>query len=536
MSYGEFLKHAQQAGLVFAKAARATPGAPATIVVPEGQQLTVKGAAASAGAVSRVGSADTWPVAAGATIPIRAFAGTQQFQIACTAGSIDAMVGDALLSVAATVGRANTYDLIGDSITGNYKTDSSVAVRNINPWGVIAWWLKYIGQNAMIITSPARGGSGVTANFAGVSFDAQVETSLASVARKVTYCGGTNDVFNNVPNSTIKAKMIEHWTRLNAAGKEIIVWTQPVANSTATGYTASKRAALIELNEWLKQVGRGEVESARFTNFRVADVASATVDPLSTVGNMRTNGAWPSDGLHNTNVTAQLGGKCLALTTDTTPAKISLVSSAADNYGYTTLSRNLFDNALLINSASGLGSGLSIGYTTAGQFATPAVVTTPPSAVASIVADPAGVGFAQRLDCTFVTTGDRILLRTTTSSAGGGNESDKIRARIVDGDSITVSCKISARNITNLRNIEVFWWMNGNATQKLSTDGIDNSLYSFALSEGFEGLIYKTLPIKYDAATMGPLNLVQMTMIITAADAGAAQVEISQWTPTKVVI
>lgn len=100
MSYGEFLKHAQQAGLVFAKSASATPAAPATIVVPEGQQLTVKGAAGSTGSVARAGSTDSWPIGASATVPIRAFAGTQRFVITSTGGSIDATVADAALGAA----------------------------------------------------------------------------------------------------------------------------------------------------------------------------------------------------------------------------------------------------------------------------------------------------------------------------------------------------------------------------------------------------------------------------------------------------
>lgn len=78
----------------------------ATATLPEGQVLLVTGGAASAGTVQRLDSAGAplgSPIAviAGTLPPIGPFAGTQQFQITCTAGNIDATVQDAVLTVAA---------------------------------------------------------------------------------------------------------------------------------------------------------------------------------------------------------------------------------------------------------------------------------------------------------------------------------------------------------------------------------------------------------------------------------------------------
>lgn len=73
----------------------------APIILQEGDALTVKGATSTTGTVARLDAAgatlQTWTVTAGTLPPIGPFAGTQQFLITCTAGSIDTTVGDAVL-------------------------------------------------------------------------------------------------------------------------------------------------------------------------------------------------------------------------------------------------------------------------------------------------------------------------------------------------------------------------------------------------------------------------------------------------------
>lgn len=91
MSFGTFLADAIKAGLLFAKSGTATPGSPATIAVPDGYTLIVSGAAASSGTVTRSGSSDTWPIAAGPR-SIGPYEGLQTYTIACAAGSISAKI------------------------------------------------------------------------------------------------------------------------------------------------------------------------------------------------------------------------------------------------------------------------------------------------------------------------------------------------------------------------------------------------------------------------------------------------------------
>ncbi|MGK5049527.1 hypothetical protein ACQ4WP_27070, partial [Janthinobacterium sp. GB4P2] len=64
----------------------------ATIILQEGDALTVKGAATTAGTVRRLDAADavlqSWTVGAVARTPIGPYAGEQRFLVTCSAGSV----------------------------------------------------------------------------------------------------------------------------------------------------------------------------------------------------------------------------------------------------------------------------------------------------------------------------------------------------------------------------------------------------------------------------------------------------------------
>lgn len=70
-----------------------------TVTLPEGQVLLIVGAAGTTAAAARIGTSDTWAIAAGALPAIGPYAGTQKIQVTCTAGSIDATVQDAVINV-----------------------------------------------------------------------------------------------------------------------------------------------------------------------------------------------------------------------------------------------------------------------------------------------------------------------------------------------------------------------------------------------------------------------------------------------------
>nr|WP_315253177.1 SGNH/GDSL hydrolase family protein [uncultured Duganella sp.] len=87
----------------------------ATCELPEGQVLKIIGGAGAVGEATRAGSVDKWTIGAGALPPIGPFSGTQKILITCAAGSIDAVVGDAVLGTAQALASAPLvfFDALG---------------------------------------------------------------------------------------------------------------------------------------------------------------------------------------------------------------------------------------------------------------------------------------------------------------------------------------------------------------------------------------------------------------------------------------
>lgn len=127
---------------VFAKPATetATVGNPITIYLQEGTALTVTGGSGAIGSVSKVGSGQSWAVGTGTLAPIGPFSGTTQLLITCTAGSIDATVGDAVLGAISPYTRV--FNGIGDGIT-----NETVAIRK---------FIMDAGVNAKLIFDPTK--------------------------------------------------------------------------------------------------------------------------------------------------------------------------------------------------------------------------------------------------------------------------------------------------------------------------------------------------------------------------------------------
>jgi hypothetical protein len=80
-----------------------------TIALPEGKALILTGSVDAAGvvylldpALGGTNSLKSWAVGAGALAPIGAYAGSQKVLVSCSAGSIDAVVQDAVLTQAGT--------------------------------------------------------------------------------------------------------------------------------------------------------------------------------------------------------------------------------------------------------------------------------------------------------------------------------------------------------------------------------------------------------------------------------------------------
>lgn len=148
---------------------RAEPSRPETITLLEGDSLTITGNAAT-GTVQRIGSADSWAISGNNTVNTPCYKGTQTFLIKCTAGSIDATVGDALLGLPVFSGAFDgvaLYDsTVGVTAGGITPVSSPSALfRNSDIGKVVCW--RQNSQTAYkfgngVITSVS--GDGLTAN------------------------------------------------------------------------------------------------------------------------------------------------------------------------------------------------------------------------------------------------------------------------------------------------------------------------------------------------------------------------------------
>lgn len=99
-----------------------------TLRIPEGQVLLVTGAAGTVGSVTRVGTSDSWSVGAGSLPAIGPFAGSEQFLITCTTGSIEATAGDSALGFKSSTRRDSDFGMTsGLRLMSNNSTVSSGA-------------------------------------------------------------------------------------------------------------------------------------------------------------------------------------------------------------------------------------------------------------------------------------------------------------------------------------------------------------------------------------------------------------------------
>ncbi|MYM25776.1 hypothetical protein GTP46_24415 [Duganella sp. FT135W] len=104
----------------------------ATVSVPEGQQLLVTGGAAAGGAVQRL---DAFDVPTGAAVPVTPgklpafgpYSGTQKLLITCTAGTIDAVVADAVLNFPVATS-TSTGVIKPDNVTTSVDADGTLRV------------------------------------------------------------------------------------------------------------------------------------------------------------------------------------------------------------------------------------------------------------------------------------------------------------------------------------------------------------------------------------------------------------------------
>ncbi|SFM63750.1 hypothetical protein [Rugamonas rubra] len=143
------------------------------ISLPEGQALTITGAANTTGVaylldpvLGGTNSLRSWAIGAGSfTTP--AYAGTQQFLISCSAGSVDVLVGAAVLNIPAPRPRDGVV-ILGDSTAQKHSVEVPVTiVDNGN------------GTATATITSPQTGQNAYTGD--RVTFAGMVDSKLNQI-------------------------------------------------------------------------------------------------------------------------------------------------------------------------------------------------------------------------------------------------------------------------------------------------------------------------------------------------------------------
>ena len=396
-------------------------------------------------------------------------------------------------------GDRNTLAMVGDSFTARARNDVATTYETY-PEGYWVWALQLSGRRMTLVSDQSVSGSYVTqGNGAGRDFSVQVANAIASGAKHLLMMGGINDIINSVPNATIKSYFIQHITAAVNAGMKVWWCIQPCLQSSYSGYTVAKQGAMLELNDWIRQqantsLGRGNVV--------VIDTASKLMDPASTTGNWL-SGTVNADNLHPINAGAYRMGKEVARVWNALiPEAPVLLSSAADQYGYSTACNNILDNGLFLS-----GSPTGTGFTQsvfAGGACTP-----------SIVARSDGYGNDQQQLCTFAAANDAVVLTT-----------GDLKARVSVGDWIQASCEVTVSALTNYRSCRLNLSCQASISSFIAADS-QNATTDSALPEGHT-IVLETKPFQITAA-MGSLTSLTSSVRFAGSGAGGVTGKIGRW-------
>lgn len=381
-----------------------------TIRLLEDQALTVSGVTGTVGSVSRVDAAGAvvgtpWAVGAGTLPPIGSASGGLKLVIACTAGSIDAMVGDAVLAIPAPKADAgNTLGILGDSIAHNNYIQSTITAIS-RSGGVVT----------VTLSGAAATGPGLPVQVVGVPEDMRGNQIVTGVSGSTfTYANAGPDVASGAlgayprvanmakfcdvgiivcGNAIAKAKFDiiavsastgRLTTEALARIQEIIdaapawCWVMIGTNDAVVGEaTAPMAQAQSNISQiWAKlraagikvlaatippqgspawnagtaarvlQLNQWIRANAGLAGVRLVDVYAVMVDPMNAnKGQAKAGYMITGDGLHPAPRGAYYAGKEFARVTADIPFIDRRTMSNGDNYGTNAVSKNLLDSA-----------------------------------------------------------------------------------------------------------------------------------------------------------------------------------------------
>lgn len=450
----------------------------ATCELPEGQVLKITGGAGAVGEATRAGSTDKWVIGAGALPPIGPFSGTQRIPITCTAGGIDAVVGDAVLGIAQVAARANTLATCGNSRMAQWWLPGLNYTQN---QGHMSWGMVLSGHKFKAIGNFAVGGSGVTADLNGRKLSLQLDDAINSGAKFIAVDGVVNDIGAGVAISAIQSEYLSCIKKVVDAGRTFIAFTDYPIHSVGSSYTAAKNGQIMQWNAWLLDV------CSTVAGVIVADVGGAMINPVSVT-------ASPYDvipdgsGLHNGNTAAYYGGKAFAAAVSSVPSVDRLVRSAADYKGFSPNATNNFNNPLFLNPTSGLAAGMT---TAAANGA---------SIVPSTEARADGYGNNQVGTVTFAATASSVARLIGPD----------MKATIANGDTLQFIAEVDVSALTNCLCVKGYLRLTSSG---IGAGGIITEITCLQYNQGndhpipeaYKG-VYMTTPYKYDSAVLGPLT------------------------------
>lgn len=294
-----------------------------SFAMKEGDFLTLTGNSTAAGVLTRTGALST-AIGTGTT-KIGPFSGVQMMNLATSAGSIDAVVGDAVLPSSAlnidsfgtllaipTNGAqtpqfyGSNIAIMGDSIAQQNTTIVSGSM-NYNQRGPVCSAMCYLGWPWTFEPSD---------NIAvfGSTLDAIIDTQLPNLAAlhatrrysRVFLSCGTNDTNAGTPLDQIKTYFTRLFKGIRALGI-IPVHTGIRPRSTTDVATTVAKQKNQQLNEWLYQLSRSGV-------IEFIDTTEAYADNTTAFGNILAALVYdaPSPSLHPNGRGAMLEGKAIA--------------------------------------------------------------------------------------------------------------------------------------------------------------------------------------------------------------------------------
>jgi lysophospholipase L1-like esterase len=412
-----------------------------TITLQEGKALTLTGSTGAAGVaylldqvLGGTNSVRSWAIGSGALPQIGPYAGTQQFQITCAGGSIDAVVQDAVVGVILRPLPANSVAFAGDSLQAQ-----SGPITTVVPGVSVTITKPDIGWGGWMIRN-SNGAINLILNAAVIGYTTEqiLETMpavIASGAETIFINGMTNDIVNGWPIARTKTALAACYKMARDAGRRVVMVTAPPLYKL----TSVEGGKFVALNEWVR-------EQARIFGCRLVDIYSLVSDPVSTNGWAKAGALLP-DNTHLVERTARAGGKMAWLAVaDLFQDRSVHAVSVLDLKTLNPDGRNLLSSALMMGTT---GTGLNIGAIPANSVAAGMQVGTSvagPTIVPSLVARADGYGFDQVMEVTGgVIIGSDALIRNN----------DSAYTRVVAGDVLWAQMWLAAENMVNVYRIQL---------------------------------------------------------------------------------